>query len=212
MKELCLLNSHKKSAFTLAESLIAAMLVGIFSVALMAVMRPNDIKNDALKKAGLNYYLQMEYATKQILLKKTKSYSFLNLLDDSNKTYSIVDSGADSKLISAYKKYLIPARNATVSATYKSAQLKNYLGQNVASLKPSSFTQGYVLKDRSYFALKLNKNCTTTESTVYNPSMYEKRSQTNSCGLIFFDVNGEELPNIVGLDQYIVPIGKLGLR
>jgi len=29
---------------------------------------------------------------------------------------------------------------------------------------------------------------------------------------VFYDVNGEQTPNVLGIDQYIISIGKLGIK
>ena len=80
-----------------------------------------------------------------------------------------------------------------------------------ASTEVSSFT-GFVTKNDSYFAVKLNNGCGTDETTLYNPMMPSKRTQGNSCGLIFFDVNADIEPNLLGVDQYLVSLTLNGVR
>ena len=178
---------------------------------MMLTLRPNNIKTETLQKAGNSLYSEIDYASKQILANNTTNYNFTTLVSEAGTGYSISDSGADAKLIASFKKFLMGKRGS-ISASYSGSSLYNDSGSAVGSLKVSSFTQGFLLKNNAYFALKLNGNCTTSESTIYNPSMPNNRNVTNSCGLIFFDVNGEEGPNKVGIDQYIVSLGKLGIK
>ena len=200
---------NKSFAYTLAESLIVIAIVGIMYVIVLHVLRPNNIKHEALTKAGSNLYIQIDFATKQMLAKNTKNY-ILTRLKDSSGEFSVESSSSASRLLAIYKKRLSGIRK-TPDATYLNLALQDSSNNKVGNLKVSSF-QGFTLKNDAYFGIKLNNNCTTTESYIYNPSMPNKRTQAKSCGLIFFDVNGQDLPNNLGVDQYIISIGKNGIR
>ena len=46
-----------------------------------------------------------------------------------------------------------------------------------------------------------------------NSNWYAKYAwKAKSCGLIFYDVNGDKMPNRLGIDQYIISIGANGIR
>ena len=127
--------------------------------------------------------------------------------------FSITDSGADAKLLELYKTTLRATRSSNTNATYLDSVLKDKDGATVnAGLKVSSFSQGLTLRNGTYFAFKLNGNCTTNETYIYSPATPNNRSAKNSCGLIFFDVNGQDFPNLVGIDQYIIAIGRNGIK
>lgn len=201
----------KKLAYSLGEALIVMVLVGIVYTVIASLSKPTSIKADALKKAGMNMTTQIDFATRQILAKSSYNYTLLNIRATDGSTFSIASSGNEAKLANVYKKYLVAKRGKTLSSTYTSMTLKNEAGTSLG-ITPSSFTGGYFLKNDAYFALKMNGNCTTTISYVYTPFSPTNHSVTNSCAQIFFDVNGQDDPNTVGIDQYILSIGKLGLK
>ena len=203
----------KNQAFTMAETLIAIVMLGVLGACALSTLRPANIKKDALIKSGASALLQINFATKQILAKNSVNYQMTKLLTTAGAQFSINDSGADAKLAPLYKKALYESRKNTIPATYTALSLKNEEGSAVgSSLKVSSFTQGFKTKNGTYIAFMLYDNCTTNETYIYDPSAPELRTAKKSCGLIFFDVNAEESPNIIGIDQYIVPIGKLGIK
>lgn len=203
----------KNKAFTMAETLIAIVMLGVLGACALSLIKPSNIKKDALTKAGSSVYLQIGFATKQILAKNSLNYQMTKLLTLSGVQFSINDEEADEKLAELYKKALYTSRNSTVPATYTALSLKNEEGSVVgSSLTVSNFTQGFKTKNGAYMALMLHDNCTTNETYIYDPSAPELRTAKKSCGLIFFDVNADKAPNIVGIDQYIISIGKLGIK
>lgn len=201
-----------KKGFTLTESLIVIIIIGIVYVVIASVIKPSSIKKDVLVKGGANLLYQIDFATKQILLKNSNNYTMTRLKEKSGAEFDITSSGADAKLSTLYRKNLVGFRKKTVSSTYKSLAITTESGAQVSNYKVSTFTQGFFLKNKAYFALKLNGNCTTTENYIYNPQSPDKRTATKSCGLIFFDVNGESDPNKAGIDMYIISIGKNGVK
>ena len=69
----------KKQAFTLAETLIAIVMLGILGACALSTLRPANIKKDALLKAGSSTLLQISFATKQILAKYSVNYQMTKL-------------------------------------------------------------------------------------------------------------------------------------
>ena len=203
----------KFKAYTFAEVLIAMTVISIISVVMCVVFSKNNYKTEACKKAGLNSMFQIEFATKQIISKNSKNYTMTTLKDSDGSIFSINDSGADEKLAKLYKKILYAPRGVTIPSAYTSLDLKNEAGETIGeNLKVSSFTQGFKAQNKFYIAFLLHNDCTTNETYIYNPEVPEKRTATKSCGLIFFDTNVDDEPNIVGIDMYIVPIGKIDIR
>lgn len=199
----------KQTGFTLAEQLIVIVILGILVVAITTTLKPNNISEEALKKAGKSLYIQIEFVTKQILARNTNNYTLTRMVDSTGE-FSIDSSSSLARLTGLYKKGLMGLRQASVSSSYLSRPLTD--GTNSPSgLSPSSFS-GFTLKNGAYFGTKLNGNCTTTIDYIYDPSTPDTRSKTNTCGSIFFDVNGDKEPNTLGIDQYIVALGKLGVK
>lgn len=204
--------NNKKQAFSLIETMITLVIVGTISAAVLGLLKNGSVNNGVLQKAGANAYYQLDFASKAILAKNSTNYSFTSLKATNGAAFQITASDADAKLMALYKKNLGALRNKTPSASYKTNTLKNSSNAEVTGVSISSFPQGFFSKNGTYIALKLNGNCTTSETYLYNPATPQTRSTSNSCGLIFFDVNGENQPNLLGIDQYIVAIGKLGVK
>ena len=199
----------QKRAFTLAESLICMIIIGIVYVIILQLSRPGDIKKEALLKAGVDTFRQIEYATKRILARDTRNYALTSMRIGTTE-FSVASSSSLNNMKKLYKKNLPGSRRA-VPSSYSNLQLQDGSNTKAGSLKVSSFS-GYFLKNGAYFGLKLNNNCTTTEQYIYHPSRTTSRTQSGSCGTIFYDVNGDKGPNTLGVDQYIISLGKQGLR
>lgn len=198
----------KIKAFTLTEQIIVLILVGIIASAITTVVKPGEINNEAIKKAGKSVFVQIEFATTQLVSRNAKNNTLTRLVDATGE-FSIASSGSIDRLISLYKKNLMGLRNDTLDSTYAALKLTD--GTNTLTLKPSDF-KGFTLKNGAYFGIKLNNSCTTEITYIYDPSTPATRSKKNTCGIIFFDVNGETKPNQLGFDQYIVALGKRGIK
>ena len=202
----------KKKAFTMAETLVAMVMLGIFAACAFTNLRSVDAHGNTLLKMGSTVYLQINVATTQILAKNSINYQMTKLKTLSGAQFSITDSGADANLSALYKKYLLAKRKQTIPDDYKSLVITKTNITSGNNVKISDFTQEFITKSGTYIAFKLNGNCTTSETYIYDPSIPENRTAAKSCGLIFFDVNGKQEPNTLGVDQYIVSIGKNGLK
>ena len=204
-------NILKKLAYTLAEISIVMMIISVIAGCFCVIIRKGDYKSETCKKAGLNALWQLNFASKQILAKYSTKYNMTGLKTLTGDEFSINDEGADAKLAPLYKKVL-GSRTYTPPSGYTDSNLTNENDIQVGSYKVSSFTQGFQAKNGTYVAFKLNGNCTTGETTIYDPSTPELRTSTKSCGLIFFDTNADDSPNTIGIDQYIVSITKQGVK
>lgn len=199
-----------KKAFTLTESLVCMIVIGVVYAIVMQVTKPNTIKQDALKQAGIDMHNKIDYVTRQIIEAHTKNYTLTKLVNSSGTTYSIATTTAQDTLKGYYQDRLISVRR-TAPSSYTGLSLYNTSNAAVNSYKVSTFP-GFLLKNSAYFGLKLNGSCSTTEQHIYHPIKTTSRTQTKSCGLIFYDVNGAKMPNRLGLDQYIISIGENGIR
>lgn len=200
-------------AFSLAEVLIALIVVGVLTSCVICVIKPNVSKDDIIKKSGLNMLFQINLATKQIMAKYSTNYQMTKLLTPNGVSFNITSNNADIKLASIFKKVLIQTRNSSVPEEYLNTILVNEQNEVIdGNVKISDFTQGFKLKNGTYMAFLLHGNCTTSETYLYDPSLPDKRTIDNSCGLIFYDVNSQEGPNVLGIDEYIIAIGKYGIK
>ena len=130
-------------------------------------------------------------------------------MKDEAGQFSIASADSIDRLIELYKKNLIGSRK-TFDATY-GAQTLNDGTTFLDGLTPASFT-GFIIKNGAYFGVKLHGNCSTAIDYIYDPSTPENRTLANTCGIIFFDLNEKEEPNLLGVDQYILGSDKFGVK
>ena len=91
-------------AYTLGEMLVAMIVASIIVSIVLINLKPSNARNDSLQKNGANMLNQISFATMNLIAKNSKHYSLFSLIDSSNNVFSIVDEGADEKLIALYKK------------------------------------------------------------------------------------------------------------
>lgn len=199
----------KFNAFALLEQVLVLIIVSIFFVIMLTIMRPNDIKEEALKKSGKSTFIQIEFAAKRMLARDTKNYTLERMIDSTGE-FSISASDSTARTIELFKKHLIAIRDSALDSAYAAATLTNGT-TSLDGYSPSSFS-GFMIKNGTYFGLKLHGNCTTTVNFLYDPTTPNKNSRTNTCGIIFYDINGKKEPNLLGVDQYIIGIGKMGVK
>lgn len=199
----------KNSAFTLIEQLVVLIIVAVLAVILINTLKPNEIKTKALKESGKSTFSQIEFATKHLLAKNATNYN-LTKLKDAVGTFSIAEADNLSRLVALYKEHLIYIKDKTLDATYGAKTLTD--GTTSLTGKTASSFSGFTMQNKTYVGFLLHDNCTTTISYIYDPSTPDNKSRTNTCGLIFFDVNAEKDPNRLGVDQYIIGLDKFGVN
>ena len=178
-----------KSAFTLFEAMVAMIVAGTIVTVLFIAFKPGNVKQEALQKAGLVLYRHIDFATNQIMIKNSPTYSLDDVKALDGTSCSITKEDDAKCFLGLYKKYLIVKRS------------------------DSAIVDGEVtLRNNATFKIELNGDCTQEATGLYNPMLPNTTVAQKSCGLIYFDVNGVESPNILGVDKYIISIGKLGLR
>jgi len=199
----------KLKAFTLVEQIVVLIIVSVLCVVLLTIVRPNDVKEETLKKTGKSMFMQVEFALKSLLAKDTNNYTLTRMVDSTGE-FSIAKTASLSRMVNLLKKHFVTLRNKTLDSTYGAKTLTNGTS-NLTGYSASSFS-GFITKNGAYVGVKLHGNCTTTVSILYDPSTPNKNSRTNTCGLMFFDVNEKNPPNVLGVDQYIVAIGQRGVK
>jgi len=195
-------------AYTLIEQLIVIIVVSMLVSVMLTISRPNDIKVETFKKAGKSNFIQIEFALKSLLAKNTNNYTLAKMVDATGE-FSIAQSASQARMVALLKKHLVATRQ-TLDPTY-GAQTLSDGATSLTGHTPAGYS-GFIIKNGAYVGLKLHDNCTTTVDYLYDPSTPERNSRTNTCGIVFFDVNEKKPPNVLGIDQYIVAIGKFGVK
>lgn len=199
----------KQKAYTLAEQLIVVVIIGFIATIMTSTFKPNNYKIEVLQRAAKAQYIQIDFATKNLLAKHSKNYNFFALFDESG-VFSAADSSSTNRIVQLYRKVLVGMKNSSWDSSYSLKELTDGTTA-ITGLTPSDYS-GFILKNNVYFGINLNGNCNTQVDYIYDPSTPEKKTKTRTCGTIFFDMNGKESPNLLGIDQYIVAFGKFGVK
>ena len=191
--------------------------MAIIATAIFVSFQHGDYNSEALKKAARSYLLQLDYATKEVLLNYSTEGNMLTLKSLEGESFSVNDTGSEEKLIPLYKEFL-GSKPYTPPSEYLSARFVNEAGNNVGASEfnlADGFSQGFKARNGAYISFRIyhtSDPCTGNQSVIYDPSSPETHDSPNSCGYLFFDINADAAPNIVGVDQYLISIGKLGLK
>ena len=189
----------KKKAFTMAEAVLVMTILGIIATIMITTLKPAEFKEKGLAVLAKKVLGEIDTATTQILLNNTQS-GLLSAVYVPNAA-STFNTGKGTTASYAhnlgilYKKYLTATRKACTSTT------------DCGSC--ASGTNKFFLKDGACIGISTGSitNLVTrfpgeTADTTVNPSPY---------GAIYFDINGAEEPNLMGKDQFTMPLGLDGI-
>ena len=174
-----------KKAFTLAEVLIVLTILGIIAAISMTTLRSAEFKAKGMAVAAKKVLYDVDVATTELLL----DYAQAN-------TDAVIPSGICNaqSLATEYKKKL--------SAIRKTG---NCSGIAYNASKPNTFFL------KSGACLAFGEKATTATATIF-PGETTNTNDTSTCGLIHFDTNGDEGPNTVGADRFIIPLDTSGIK
>ena len=189
--------TRTKRAFTMAEAVLVMMILGIIATIMITTLKPTEYRDKALVVLSKKILGQIDTATTQILVNNTREGKFDKLLLNQGKgeaSFSYAENGANVKKL--YQMYLVAIRKDT-----KGVKCKYSTSGDDAN--------AFFLKDGSYMAIITGKN--SSLNTIFPGETVEKTS-TVGLGAIYFDVNGEDEPNLRGKDQFVIPIGAEGIQ
>ena len=185
-----------KKAFTMAEAILVMVILGIIATIMISTMRPVEFQDKGLHVTAKKMLGDIDSATTQILYNDTKLGYLTEIVRTNGTKYSWKDNSTD--VLNLYKKYLTTVTRETVPST-------------------SFCVTGGASRNAKAVYLK-NGGCIgiygSNISSILTRFPDEKASVTTSAsqGAIFFDVNGEEEPNVVGKDRYILPVSDHGIQ
>ncbi len=185
-----------KRAFTMAEAVLVMMILGIIATIMITTLKPTEYRDKALVVLSKKILGQIDTATTQILVNNTREGKFDKLLLNQGKgeaSFSYTGSGANVKKL--YQMYLVAIRKDTKGVKCK---------YNTSADDANAF----FLKDGSYMAII---DSAAALNTIF-PGETTEKTLTPGLGAIYFDVNGEDEPNLRGKDQFVIPIGAEGIQ
>ena len=179
----CMLKTKK--AFTLAEVLIALVIIGV--VAALAI--PNLIA----------FYQEQMQITAWKKAYSNISSSANMLLKDSGGSFIGAFNGFDS-MKDAFKSYFIYIKDCPMNTNIGNCWPLNQHAYNYTLVSNGWDLPGIILNDGTLLKFWFGYHSSTCTDGTYYPS--------GECGIILVDINGFAKPNSFGRDMYVVHILK----
>ncbi|MBQ4647031.1 MAG: type II secretion system protein [Candidatus Gastranaerophilales bacterium] len=184
-----------KKAFTMAEAILVMTILGIIATIMITTLKPAEFKDKGLKVLAKKVLSEIDTATTQILVNNTKLGSMTTLVHANGTNFTW--KGNASTVLSYYKKYLTTIRTTVPTTSFC-----------VTGDAARSATAAY-LKDGACIGIYAS-NVSSVPTRF--PGESANVNATATQGLILFDTNGEEEPNIIGNDRFILPVGDGGIQ
>lgn len=186
----------KLKAFTMAEALIVMTMLGIIATIMLTTLKPAEFRDKGLLVAGKKILSEIDTATTQILINNTQTGTLSDVYIPETSTVmnlftaSTTNSGHLGVL---YKKYLTAVR-AVCDATH--------------DCPCSGYNNSFYLKDGACVGITVG-NVTNLKTRL--PGETEDYTKDGSHGSLFYDTNGAAEPNLLGKDQFLLPLNKGGI-
>ena len=204
--------SNKHKGFTFTEALLILIILGVIAaltIPQMLVENPTKKGWDTMADKMAGTLMQ---ATTQILIFDTKLDDFTRLIHNGTE-FDIASSGSAAKVSSLYKKYIAHVvGKINLSDRYFTNNLIDYKRVSTGAALKDAYSNFFYTNDGVVVGFRTYSSCATTETNANPPTFRAKTSVPNSCGSIFYDINGFKNPNKLGSDQYIIPIGIRGIK
>ncbi|MBQ4646681.1 MAG: hypothetical protein IJB79_04975, partial [Candidatus Gastranaerophilales bacterium] len=178
----------------MAEAILVMTILGIIATIMITTLKPAEFKEKGLKVSAKKVLSEIDTATTQILVNNTKLGSFNSLVHDNGTNFTWKGNGAT--VLEYYKKYLTTIRTIVPSTSF------------CITGDSSRNAKAVYLKDGACIGIYDSE--TTNAQTIFPGETTTKQSNASQ-GLLLFDTNGEEEPNTIGVDRFILPIDSSGI-
>ena len=199
-----------KKGFTLAEVLITLAIIGVVaSMTIPGLINNLDIDRKANEASLRKMITALNDATKMIVMTETRNHSMTGTMSDVRFSYT---------------KYLNVIKTCKSGESYSDCDDSNVAtgksnytdknGNEIAFTTDMSTQTGdiFMLADGTFIIVKiLGNTCNETVKALYDRDLGPKTVK-NACGYVIADVNGVKGPNKPGVDRYVIPIGKQGVK
>lgn len=194
-----------KKGFTLAEVLITLAIIGVVaSMTIPGLINNLDIDRKANEASLRKMITALNDATKMIVMLHTRNNSMTGSeIDVGDYYYKYLNV---TKYCQTYNK-CYDSTVATGKQTYtaKDGTEKSFI-INMSEGHPLILTDGSIVIPRI-----LTNLCDQEIKGFYDRDLGPQKV-VNACGYINVDVNGVKGPNKPGVDRYVIPIGKQGVK
>ena len=192
------LKTNHKKAFTMAEAILVMTILGIIATIMIKTLKPAQFKDKGYRILAKKVLSEIDTATTQIIINNTKLGSFSSMVMDNGTSTEFKTSAANTMIF--YKKYLTTLRTNVETNSFC------VTGGQATSMAATAV----YLKDGACMGIKAQAFSANTP-TRFPGEEVDVQLQPEQ-GLILFDINGQEEPNTVGKDRFMIPIGNDGIK
>ena len=189
-----------KRAFTMAEAILVMTILGVIAAVMITTLKPAEFKEKSLRVLAKKVLSEIDTATTQILSNDAKLGTMTSLSLSDGVQFEF--KGNADKVLQLYQKYLVTIRT-TVPATSFCVTGK------VNDADTSRGATAVYFKDGACMGIYAAQ--ITAASPTIVPGETATTAVTASQGLLLVDTNGEDEPNIIGVDRFIFPITEKGI-
>lgn len=214
------MKNYFKNAFTMAETLIIMIILGIIATILLATLKPADYKDKALEVLSKKILKEIDTVTTMILASNTKDGTFrtiINPTDNSSSNITSDETNAMKSLKLLYKKHLTSLRkqqDVLMLEVIEEAEPEEFVNCYI-TVNGGWPAFGFKLKDGALFCMSTKKSFNNIGSAIPKtiiPGENSLCNTANALGYIMFDSNGEkEKPNAYGKDIFVLPFDADGI-
>ena len=200
-----------KKAVTVSEAIVTMIILGIIAAIVIPAIHHRNPVRDGRETLVIKASEAINQAVVQIITNNSVFGNFLRITDGQT-FFSIEDDEARDRIPGMFKYYIqyldlpIDLNHEYYNLELQDVQ-KHKLGASLKDLYSNFFwnQNGVLIGFRFY------DDCNQTELNSNAPPQRGVYVTENVCASIFFDVNGFEKPNLIGNDQFIMPINKIGI-
>ncbi len=184
---------RKSKAFTMAEAVLVMTILGIIATVMITTIKPARFKEQGYKVLAKSVYASIDTAVTQILVDKAP----FNKLDQVYKsgsntlTFTMGTASQGTEFVKLLKDYMATARGTIPS-----------------SCTSVSYDAALLLKNGACMAVKSGS---IASGDTWIPGEGGKTTATSAYGMIFLDTNGSDEPNVLGTDQFYIPLDINGI-
>jgi len=185
----------KKQAFTMAEAILVMTILGIIATIMITTLKPAEYKDKGLAILAKKVLSEIDTATTQILINNSQNGNMAYLyVPGSSTTFSSAAASKEGDLGKLYKRYLTATRKAC----------------NTSTCPCNAYGNKFYLKDGA--CIGITSGAAAANVNTRFPGESTSTAMKPGFGQIFFDTNGEEEPNVLGKDQFLLPLSVEGIQ
>ncbi len=200
-----------KKAITVSEAMITMVIFGIIAIIVVPILLHHNPVRDGNETMVRKTAEVIEQAAVQIIAHNS-IYDNYTYLKDKNGYFSIEDADAKDRMPVLFKEYInyLDLR-IDLEHEFYNKELKDVRKNNLGITLKDAYTGFFWNQNGAIIGFRFYEGCTNTEVNANPPEQRGIFEVGNICGSIFYDINGYKKPNLIGNDQYILPIDKRGI-